>query len=272
MAIKGKSKRRAPRSVARGPKPAYTPVKRPIVQRRGFWLTIAVVLGGLAAVGIVYGIVNQRNESRDREQLEATATAARAYSGQLESALRSVGQAVPPSSFQAFGNLAGTLDGLEGGDLTPGNARATVATVSDEARAAAATIQGIDAVSIVRDKGLEQAFIVYVLNSKDQLLSAMRLYEQVAALADLAAGAEEAARGDLIARARGVLRIADEVFGRGYDAYVQAQSLAQTFRPTIPGSGLTGAPGLPPNGSTGATTGSGATASTGSTGASGTTP
>jgi len=76
MAIKGKSKRRAPRAVARGPKPTCVPVKTPFFRRRGVWIAIAGVLGVAAIVGIVYGFVNQANEDREREELDRMALSA----------------------------------------------------------------------------------------------------------------------------------------------------------------------------------------------------
>lgn len=262
MAIKGKNrgKSRSARTVARGPKPVYVPVRRRLLQRRGFWLGLAIVLGVAAVAGIAYGLIQQRNDDREREQQQAMTAAVRQYGGQLDSVLSALGRPVPPSSFAVFADLGSTLDGLESGDVTPEAASATAAADVESAKAAAETIDGIDALAIVRDRGLDEAFILYVLGSKDDLVSALHLYEQAAAIIELAATAADADRPDVIARARGVLRIADEVFGRGYDKYVQAQSLAGTFQPTVPGA-VTG-----PTGVSGFTTVTGPTAATGPTG------
>ncbi|MGZ8637225.1 MAG: hypothetical protein ACXWX2_09675, partial [Actinomycetota bacterium] len=101
MAIKGKSRSRGAKGVSRGPKPAYVPVKVPLLRRRGVVLAVGGVLGVAAIAGIVYGVVQQRNEERARDELDRMATAVVEYRGQIDSVLLTVGQPVPPASFDA---------------------------------------------------------------------------------------------------------------------------------------------------------------------------
>lgn len=278
MAIKGKSKGRAARTVARGPKPVYTPVKRPFLQRKVFWYGVAAVLGVAAVVGLIYGFMKQRNEDRERDEVARMATAAREYGGQLDSILAVVGQA-NGAGFTAYPQLASALDGLEqaSADTDTADIATSLGDLADSAKNAAEQVAAIDTTGIVQGKDLDPGFIAYLVHSKTDLTSGLRLYEQAASLGALAAAAAPSERGDLVARARSIDGLAGEVFGSGYDSYVQAQAMAGTFQPPLP-SGLTG--GLPPlTGATGGLTGAtgataistGATGGTGSSGAAGAT-
>jgi hypothetical protein len=246
MAIKGKSKSRGARTVARGPKPAYVPVKRPLFQRKGFWYGVGVVVLGILGLGLAYGFVHQHDQDQAAAEARARATAVRRFGSQVDPILTGIGSAVPPSSYHVFTSLSQDLSDLASGKLPADQAATNATGVTTQAKQAAAAIAGIDAVSMVRDKGFEEGFVLYVLNAKAELASALRLYQQVGDLMTLAATGPEDARAAVIGRAQELLKLADEAFTRGYDAYVQAQSAAGTFQPQAPPP-----PGLP--GSTGAT-------------------
>ena len=250
MAIKGKSRSRGARTVARGPKPVYVPVRRRLVQRRGFWLVVASVLGLAIVGGLVYGFLRQRDEDRAAAERRDMATAVREYAGQLESVLAQVGQPAPPTSFQAFADLTSTLAGLESGEVEPEAATATADGIVETAASSAETVAAIDVAAIVRDRGLDPAFTLHLFDSRDEIASGLRLYEQAAQLAALAATGAEDTRADLLARARDVAGLAAEVFARGYDAYVEAQSRAGTFQPTFPGGTFPGGTFTGPTGVT----------------------
>jgi hypothetical protein len=241
VAIKGKSKGgRGARGVARGPKPVYTPVKRPLMQRRGFWVGVGIVVLAVVAVGLFYGFAKQRSEDRERAETEALAVAAREYGRQLDALLGQVGQPAPPTGFTAFPQLTTLLTGLRSGDVDAETATTAAQDAVDRASATADAVEAIDVTGIVQGKDLDPTFVVYLFDSRDDLVSALRLYEQAAALAELAATSDPPMRDDLIDRAEGVAAAAGEVFARGYDSYVEAQSRAGTFQPTVPG--LTGPP------------------------------
>jgi hypothetical protein len=246
MAIKGKSRSRGARGVARGPKPVYVPVKRPLVQRRGFRIGLALVVGLAVAGGLVYGFVKQRNQDHARAEERTKATAMRRYSGELDPILQTVGQVVPPgSTFKAFPELASSLGGLADGSVDPATARRAAGGVVSTARSAAPGGDGIDAVGMVGGKGFTAEFVSFVLDSKAGITSALRLYEQVAELTLDAVRAPDPLRADLVDRGRALLKIADDTMARGYDAYVQAQGEAGTFQPTFAApSGATGFPGV----------------------------
>lgn len=239
MAIKGKNRSRSARSVARGPKPAYVPVKRPLLRRRGVWIGAAVVLGIAAVVGLVYGFMKEREAQRASEERQAMAGAMRQYSGSLDGVLASVGQPEPPTGFRAFPDLAGAIEGLRG-DANPRDAASTAEGVADGAATSLEAVDAIDAIELVGNKGFEADFVLHVLNSRQDVASALRLYRESALLVQLAAETPGAERADLLERAAGVLEVADATLARGYASYIEAQERAGTFRPPVPS-----APGLP---------------------------
>jgi hypothetical protein len=63
MAIKGKSKGRSARPVTRGPKPVYTPVKKPLLAKREFWLVVRASWASVIVGALVVGFIAQRNAS-----------------------------------------------------------------------------------------------------------------------------------------------------------------------------------------------------------------
>ena len=274
MAIKGKSKGRGARTVARGPKPVYTPVKRPFWQKKTFWYGIAAVLAIAAVVGLIYGFMKERNDQRERDAIAREATAARSYGGQLDTILSSVGQQ-NATGFVAFPQIGSALDAL---DEDPASQDAeqlssSLDDVAGTAKAAAESLAAVDAAKIVRNKDLDPTFIVYLLGSKDDITSGLRLYEQAAHLTALAATTTGPDQAALIARAKAIDTLAGDVFARGYDEYIQAQSMAHTFQPQFPSGasgilpgGLSGASGVPLSGAPGSLSGA-AGAPTASTGA-----
>jgi len=180
MAIKGKSRSRGARGVARGPKPVYTPVKRPIVQRRGFWIGVLIVVGVALAGGLTYGFVHQHEQDQSRAEAQVKATVMRRFSNELDPIMQTVGQAVAPgSSFKAFSELTTAIQGLSSGDTQPTDAATTATQATSSAKAAATAISKIDAVGIVGGKTNDPTFVQYVISAKDELAGAMRLYEQL---------------------------------------------------------------------------------------------
>jgi len=240
MAIKGKSRSKSTKAVTRGPKPAYVPVKQPFLARRGLWIGVASVLGVLVLVGLGAGFVAQRNSDREEALLEEMASSIGVYGDQLDPILAAVGKPVPPSGFEAFPALTPAVEQLEGDSAeAPADARAIVVTSSDAVDAATSAIdalQGIDETELIRGKGFSEEFVVYVINSKGNLLRSMRLFVEAGELTKAAAQAHGADRAILLARARGVLNVAAEVFSRGYADLVEAQTKAGVFEPSSVGA------------------------------------
>ncbi len=245
MAIKGKSKRRSARAVTRGPKPAYVPVKTPLMARRGVWITTAVVASLAIAGGIWYGVAKQRSEDREQALREARARTVAEYGGQLEPIIGTVGEPAPPASWTHFPELTTALDNLEAGEGRDEQIAGTAEGVAGTANTAWEALDPVDVTAIVLDRGLDETFVLHMLDSKTRIVEGLKLFEQAAELVSLAATTPQGSERDaLIERARGVLQIAGDVFDDGYAAYVEAQAAAGTFEPTVPGlPALTGPTG-----------------------------
>jgi hypothetical protein len=251
MAIKGKSKSRGARGVARGPKPAYVPVKTPLVRRRGLWIALGTVFGGALVAALAIGLIQQRNADRERDEVRRMATAVNQYRGQIDPILATLGQTVSPAIFDAFPELSAALPALAGeqvDEAAVGQVAAAADDAASTARSAGKLIEEIPAVDFVRGQGFSREFVLYVINSQGHFLHAMSLYREAALLATMAvetpAGPE---RDALVDRANGVLAVAEEIFSRGYADYIEAQATAEVLDP------FAGAPPVPnTTGATGA--------------------
>lgn len=236
MAIKGKNRGRTGRSVTPGPKPVYTPVKTPLLAKRSFWITLGAILGVALLVGLVVGWLIQRDANADEELEGRMRTAVSQYQGALAPILATLGQPTPPTSFSGFPAFAQALADLEG---ETGNepvdageveqiARNTLESVGNAQRA----LEEIDESELVSGKGFSEEFVLYVINSKKDLVRALALYRQAALLVDMAADAEGEQREQLVARAGGVTDAAAELLSSGYSEFVQAQQKAGLFDPS----------------------------------------
>jgi hypothetical protein len=247
MAIKGKSKSRGSRAVARGPKPAYVPVKVPWWRRRGLWIAIGTILAVLAIEALVYGFAKERTQSREQEQLEAMAAAVADYRAEVEPILASVGTAVPPSSFDAFPALATAIGSLEAEEVAEEALASAGTTAEDTATTAgdaADLFEEIDVAALVADQGFSREFVLYLLNSKDGFTRSMRLYREAALLLALAVESEDGpVRDGLVTRAREIHDLAEATFATAYADYVEAQIAGGVFAPTNAGIPITGATG-----------------------------
>jgi hypothetical protein len=247
MAIKGKSKSRGSRAVARGPKPAYVPVRVPWWRRRGLWIAIGTIVSIVAIEALVYGFAKERTDGREQEQLEQMAAAVNDYRGQVEPILTTVGNSVPPSSFDAFPELAtaiGSVEAEEVADEALESAATNAEDVATTAGDAGDLFEEIDVAALVADQGFSREFVLYLLNSKDGFTRSMRLYQEAALLLTLAAEADEGPiRDGLITRARGVHDLAEATLATAYADYVEAQIAAGVFAPTNAGVPITGATG-----------------------------
>jgi hypothetical protein len=244
VAIKGKTKSRGAKAVTRGPKPTYVPVKPRLLARRGLWITVASILGILAVAGIAYGVVEERRGSREQDLLEARVQAIGEFGRAVEPVIGTVGEPVPPASWSSFTELHDALDRLEAGEGRPPLIADTATDAASVAGTAWSALDGVNAVGIVSDRGLDREFVLYVLNAKTKLVGALKLYEQGAELVVMAANEPQAAASDaLVERAAGVLDVARTLFDDGYSDYVEAQAAAELFEPVTSLPSATGPTG-----------------------------
>ena len=238
MAIKGKSRSRGTRTVARGPKPAYVPVRTPLLRRRGLWISVATVAMCALVVALGVGLIQQREVAQERERTDRMATAVNQYRGQIDPVLATVGQPQPPAGFDAFPDLGTTLPVISanGADEAALDQAETVAEDSaSSARSAANLIEDVPVGDFIRDRGFSREFVVYMLDSQSELARAMKLYEQVARLVTMAIGSDGASeRQALLESADDLFAVAEDTFARGYADYVESQNAAEVFEPVAP--------------------------------------
>jgi hypothetical protein len=248
MAIKGKSKSRGARAVARGPKPAYVPVKTPLLRRPGLWIALGTAFGAALVAALAIGLIQQRDADRERDEVRRMATAVNQYRGQVDPILASLGQPVSPGIFDAFPELSAAhtvLAGEQVDDAALDQVAAAADDVASTARSAGQLMEEIPAVDFVRGRGFSREFVLYVINSQGHFSRAMRLYREAALLMTMAVEAQAGpGRDELLDRANGVLEVAEEVFARGYADYIEAQVAAEVLDPFAGAQpGTTGATG-----------------------------
>ncbi|HZP89756.1 MAG TPA: hypothetical protein VFC04_02025 [Actinomycetota bacterium] len=244
MAIKGKSRSRARRTVTPGPRPTFVPVRRPLLARRGFQVTALVVILVAATAGVVYGLAKERTKQRTEALQRSMRVAATKYQVGVDGALANVGQPLPPSGFKAFPALTTDVDGLRKGSVDAKTAAKDATSAIANAKTAATAMDKLDPASIFGGKGFDLAFVNYAINSQTKLADALKLYEQVGGLLQMAAEADGGQRSALLDRASAVLDVASTLFSDGYNDYVNLKNTAGIFTPTaIGGSGAPGAGG-----------------------------
>lgn len=237
MAIKGRSKPRSRKVVTPGPRPAYVPVKKPLLARRGVQIAILAVVAIGAAAGIWYGIAKERTEERNqqraREVQQRKRTAAVTFQGRVEAAIVGVGQPAPPTGFTAFPALTADVEGLATGDVKPDAAAEAAKGVRTTARGAWQALGEIDLTEIVADKGFDVSLVNYFFNAREKMVDALKLYERAAIMVRQAADATETERADLLDSAGGIMDVAASLFNSGYSDYVQIQFEGGILQPSF---------------------------------------
>ena len=234
MAIKGKSKPRSRRVVTPGPRPSYTPVKKPLLARRGFRIGVLVVVVAASIGGIWYGLARERTQDRERALAERERTAAITFRGKVQGAIASAGQPAPPNGFTAFPTLTADVDALEKGTVKPNRVRTDAKAARTAARGAWQAMGKIDVPSITARKGFDAAFVNYFFNAREKMQDGLKLYEQAALLVERAAVATRDERTELLDSAGGILEVAAELMNGGYSDFIQVQIEADIYQPSFP--------------------------------------
>ena len=240
MAIKGKTKSRGAKSVTRGPKPAYVPVRTPWIRRSGLWIALGTLLVAALVGALAIGFLQEREDQREQDTVAEMATVVNQYRGQIDPILSTIGTTLPPTGFDGFPELDTSLAALEAEEIDKAGLKQagdSADAVASSARSTIALIEEIPTSDLLRGHDFTQEFVLYVINSQGNFLRGLKLYREAALLVSMAAEAESPQlRADLTARARGVATAADEAFTRGYSDYVEAQSAAQVFDPFASGA------------------------------------
>jgi hypothetical protein len=296
MAIKGKSKARSRRTVTPGPKPVYVVPKKRLLARRGFQIGVLAVLLIGAAAGITYGLAHERTQQRAKELAQREQDTIGSYKTQITSALGTpgLGQANQTSGFDVIPSAIALLGQLDPSKAPPRDALKTAQDAEKATKTAAAAIDAIDTIKLLRDKGFDPTLVNVVQDSQTGMVNGLKLYEQIANAIALAVKANGTERKDLIKVATNLIPTAKGIFDSGYLDFTQAQIVAHVFAPPtqpgapgvpggipgagVPGAGIPGGTGIPGSGvpggtgvpgTSGGTGGSGGGSGTGSGGGSG---
>ena len=239
MAIKGKSKPKGgAKPVTRGPRPTYVPVHTPFMRRRSFWFTVLGVVVVASAIGIWYGIAQQRQADREEALAKSLRDAATEYQQHVDPIVTSIGTPVAPSGIDTFPEFETAVSSLADGQGDPADLRSIAKATAEAAKSAAENLDAIKEVELVAGKGFQEHAVLYVINAKSRMVQGLRLYEQAALLSETAAAATGNDATELAKRASQIVKLAKDVFADGYQDYVEFQFLAGIFQPTV----ATGAP------------------------------
>jgi len=241
MAIKGKSRPKARRSVTPGPRPVYVPVKPPLAQRRGVQLGAAIVVGVLALGAIAYGFVHERDQNHEAEQARTLTAIASAYTTEVQSVLSGVGQA-QAVSFTLLPDLKTQIQALRSGSAKPADVADRADTLQQQASGAARDLSSIDPATMIRGKGVEdQVFVTDLIDASTKMESALRMDAVAAGVLRQAALASGSQRDALLDQADEARTTAETLFESGFSNWVSAQVTAGTYQPASIGGARPGA-------------------------------
>ena len=234
MAIKSKSRSKKGKHVARAPRPTPVEVKPPFFLRKRVQVALALLAGiGLAAlvVWITNGLRAERDEDRARRADQDARQAVSQYQAAVDGALKPVGRSVAPGAFDAFPQLSAAIVDLSKGKGSPERAGEVGRGVADAASASSKAIGEVDVEALVKDKDLDVALVVRLLNSKRRFIQALDLYQQVGKLLERASAAPAGEREGLIVSAADFLDVATAVFADAYGDYSEALKATGLFAP-----------------------------------------
>ena len=239
MAIKGKGRTKARRPV-RAPRREPVPVPVPFVRRRWVQLTAAFIAGLLIFMGGVWltnGLRDQDDAERatQRELVRRQAgTAWQSLVGEQVGALGTVSIEAPPAILP---QVSGTLAALAERDRVPEDAVEALRTGAAGAKEARDAIEAYALSGEIGGKGFRPEEVLRYLAARDELLTALGLYEQAARLGVAAARLDAEDRGPVVAQAQALVAMAEAALARFQTHQIEALSAAgiRPEQPALPG-------------------------------------
>jgi hypothetical protein len=238
VAIKGKGKTKS-RPPARAPRRAPVEVPTPFSQRRWVQLVVALLVGA-GIVWFVIWLTNgiRRNDADDREAASQVdrRRAAQPWKDLVETELPKVGSlggaGAPPI---VAAELAPAIDSLAGGD---GDV-AAIEGLDERLDEVADALEGYALADQVRGKGFDVGEVNALLDSRSELVTAMRTYAAATRLTLGAADLPERDRDAVLEEARSLSELAGATLGDAWNDYLFGMTAAG-LAPTIPEPGLGG--------------------------------
>ena len=248
MAIKGKSRPRGRSSTAGAPRAAPVEVKPPFLLRRWVQVTGAFLVGIAVVMIAIWAVTGVHRMSDQRAKANAAASARAAvqqWKGTVDSTITQIGGDPNSQTSPApFPQLSQTLSDMAAGNKAK-DAANVAAQAQKQAKTAADAMEAVTLSGQITGKGLDAAEAGNVLNSQSGMVSAIRLYGEVAGLVRLAAGSDAVTAKALVARAQNLEQLASKVFANAYSQYQEALISVGIFNvgPQPGPGGLGGFPG-----------------------------
>jgi hypothetical protein len=239
MAIKGKGRTKT-RQPVRAPRREPVPVPVPFVQRRWVQLTAAFVAGLLIFMGGVWltnGLRDQDEAERATQQELVRRRAGAAWQALVQDEVGTLGTVTLVAPPAILPQVSSTLGALV--DRTPKDATATLRTSAADARRVRGAIEAYALSDEIGGKGFQAAEVLRYLSARDELLTALSLYEEAARLGVAAARLDVEDRGPVVAQAQALAAMAEAALARFQTHQIESLSAAG-IRPEEPGI-----PGLP---------------------------
>jgi hypothetical protein len=247
MSIKSKGKTKQ-RPVSRGPRREPVPVPKPFVQRRWVQLTAIFIVGVFAMTVFVWatnGLRRDRASNQAAQELSSRQKALSQWKTVVESQFSALGQlqgAVPPI---VASDISAAVQALDKGKDPTSQAKDLESSANELAKAAR-TINDFDLPSTIANQGFDAAGSTALTSSKEELVQALRLYEQAAKLAVTAMSSEGEIQTQLAASAKAIEDPASSLLQSGwikYSSVLTQNQLSAGGTPSGLGSGLTGGAG-----------------------------
>jgi hypothetical protein len=187
----------------------------------------------VAAVAILAGL----GDADDADAGGARAEVAETITGSVETALGPLGLRPAPDLLAAPAAFADALEAATD-DAAVVRAAAAGEALLGILGPARDAIAAVDVPAAVRGRGLDEAFVVDLIDARQRMLDALDLYRSAARLAVEAALIEEPSLSAILGTARDLTVQAEVLFLEGHDLLIQAQVAAGIYDgPLVPGAG-----------------------------------
>jgi hypothetical protein len=248
MAIKGKGKTKARRTVTRGPRPGYVEPPKPLIKRTWFkWTAFAFLAVSVVVIILSILFITQSNNRKEQaaERAHNKQTRVNRYALPVIQYLQPVAEPLPGGPLVGtFPNLPTQFADLQSGALSPEDAKAAAALVIRDAKAAGDSIQAVNVPTVVNTKNFPE--LLDLIDSQTSLVSSMRLYEQIGKGLRQAADMTGDEQKALIAENQAIITVAANLFTDGYQKLVNAQTSVglppNVFPPKEPSPAPTASP------------------------------
>jgi hypothetical protein len=210
----------------------------PFALRRGVQLLAAFIAGLLVFWGGVWltnGLRDQRQTERSRTEELRRRQAGAAWNDFVRSEVGTIGTVQEGRPPEILPDVRAAIEAL--GGKRPPDAVADLEDAADEAERVSKTVSEFDLSGTIRDKGFNEAGVLRFVSARDELVTAIDLYREVALLGVVAARLEGDERKAVLDRAESVLTKADTAATRFYLHHTEAMAAAGIIQqPTLPGS------------------------------------